>query len=74
MSMRFDAELMTYINQIDEQLASVRGLSDLGPLLDAEGARYFEHAILLLSLIEDAAISASEASSALTRHLRGVQP
>ena len=55
------------INAMDEAIATIQRLAELGPALDDGGAAYFSHAIELLSLIRREAGHLDALSTQLAR-------
>jgi hypothetical protein len=64
---RNDAMVMQVLNDLDESVATILRLAELGPALDEPGAIYFPHVIELLALIAREAGHVERLSSQLAR-------
>jgi hypothetical protein len=65
---------MDVVNDVDETVATIRRLAELGPVIDDHGDAYFANVIELLALITQQAGHLEKLSSQLAHCVLGPRP
>jgi hypothetical protein len=65
-------DLLDLLNAIDEHIATIRYLAEIGPALDGQDTRYFPHALALLSVIATYAADLERVARNLGAQLRAL--